>query len=604
MQNIRTSSGSFSSFKASGRFVLAAVSVAAALACGSALAQGQAGTATTEAYAPGRILVMPRAGLPDSALARILNENGGGKARRIGKSELRIVDLPAGREKAMVERLARHPHFKFAELDRYVSDSLTSNDPFLGSQWHIPKIRANLAWDRSQGSGVTIAVLDSGIDTRHPDLADRLVAGYNFVDGNTNVEDVKNHGTKAAGSAAAALNNGVGVASVAGQVKIMPLRVSDSTGYATWSAIASAINYAADRGVRVANVSFNGAAGSSSVLSAAAYMKSKGGLVFVSAGNSNTDPGYANTSSVVIVAATNSSDAKASFSNFGDHVHLSAPGEGIYTTDWGQSYASVSGTSFSAPIAAGVAALVMSANPSLSSSQVENILFSTALDLGTAGRDIYFGFGRVDAEAAVSAALATSGNVATTDTQAPTASLTAPLGSATVSGTTPVNLTVSDNVGVTKTELLVNGKVIATDTTAPYAFSWDTTAVANGMASLNVRAYDAAGNVGQSSTVSVSVANNTLADTVPPTASITNPAGGAKVSGNVSVTVNGSDNSGVAGLRMSLFINGAQVASSSGTGSLKYGWNSRKLAAGTYTLRVDAFDAAGNKSSNSVSVTR
>lgn len=589
-----------------GHLAVAVLSLAAALACGGAAAQDSPiGSAEADEFVPGRILVEPSAGLSDESLGELLGENGGGKARRIGSSALRIVEVPAGSEKAMVSRLLRNPHMKFAELDRVVSGDAQTNDPMAGSQWHLPKIGANTAWDSAQGSGVTIAILDSGIDTKHPDLVDHLVAGFNFVEGNTNVEDVHSHGTKTAGAAAASLNNGIGVASVAGQVKIMPIRVANSSLYATWSAIASGITYAADRGVRVASVSFNGAAGSSSVLSAANYMKSKGGLVFVSAGNSNVDPGYANTSSLVIVAATTSSDTKASFSNFGDYIHLSAPGAGIYTTTWGQSYTSISGTSFSAPIAAGVAALVMSANPSLTPAQVENILLSTAVDLGTAGRDIYFGYGRVDAAAAVAAAKSTGGNFTATDTQPPVASISAPLGSATVSGLTPVNVTVSDNVGVTKAELLVNGAVVASDTSSPFAFSWDTTKVANGMVNLNVRAHDAAGNVGQSALVSVNVANAVMAaDSVAPVATIDNPANGSKVSGYVSVTISGSDNSGVAGLKMTLFLNGVQVTSSSGSSQLKYGWNTRKIASGSYTLRVDATDTAGNKSSRSVLVTR
>ncbi len=585
-------------------FQWGAVALAAAISCGHASAQSPQQTTSAENLVPGRILVMPRAGVSDAALSKILKDNGGGRGRRIGQTRLQVVDLPRGQESRAVERLARHPHIKFAERDRFVSDSMSSNDPYLGSQWHLPKIGADRAWDDAQGAGVTIAVLDSGIDTRHPDLSSRLVAGYNFVNGNTNVEDVKDHGTKVAGSAAAALNNGLGVASVAGQVKIMPVRVSDSTGYATWSAIASGLTYAADRGVRVANISFNGAAGSASVLSAANYMKSKGGLVFVSAGNSNVDPGYANTSSVIIVSATDSSDRKASFSNFGDHVHLSAPGSGIYTTTWGQSYASVSGTSFSAPIAAGVAALVMSANPALGAAQVESILFSTAVDLGAVGRDSVYGYGRVNAAGAVAAALASVVTPPPADTQAPTALITAPLGSSTVSSLVPVDVTVTDNVGVSRAELLVNGAVVATDSSAPFAFSWDSSTVANGMASVNVRAFDAAGNAGVSPTVAVNVANTVPVDTQAPSVVFSNPANGSQVSGNVAVTVTGSDDSGLAGLRMSLSINGTVVASSSGSGSLRYSWNTRKIKSGAYTLTVTAFDAAGNQSAKSVSVTR
>jgi thermitase len=594
MQKLTASTG-FGSSKPSGRFVVAALSLAAAMACGGALAQRNGNNPNAEKFAAGRILVMPNAGMPDAALDKILGEHGGGKGRRVGKSELRIVDLPPGLEKQLVEKLARHPHIKFAELDRMVEQDAVSNDPYLGSQWHLPKIRADVAWDSSQGSGVTVAILDSGVDTKHPDLATRLVAGYNFVDGNTNVEDVKDHGTKVAGSAAAELNNGIGVASVAGQVKIMPLRVSDSTGYATWSRIASAINYAADRGVRVANVSFNGAAGSSSVLSAANYMKSKGGLVFVSAGNSNLDPGYANTSSVVIVAATTSSDAKASFSNFGDHVHLSAPGEGIYTTNWGQSYASVSGTSFSAPIAAGVAALVMAVNPSLSSAQVESILFNTAVDLGAAGRDVYYGYGRVDAAAAVESA---SKTVSAADTQAPMSTISAPLGSSTVSGLVPVDVSASDNVGVAKVELRVNGSLVGTDTASPFAFSWDSTKVANGSATLAATACDAAGNCATSPAVTVTVSNVTsvTADTTAPTVAIGSPGASSTLSGTVTVSASASDNVGVA--KVEFYVNGSLAATDTAS-PYSFAWDTTKLANGGATLTATAYDAAVNRATSS-----
>lgn len=563
----------------------------------------QIASAPTADYAAGRILVMPRAGLPDAALARILKDNGNGKGRRVGQSNLHIVDLPPGLEKQSVEKLARHPHIEFAELDKRVPESLSANDPYAGSQWHLPKIGASQAWDVAQGSGVTIAILDSGIDTKHPDFSGRLVPGYNFIDKNTNVEDVRSHGTKVAGAAAATLNNALGVASVAGQAKIMPIRISDSTGYTYWSNMAAGLTWAADNGARIANMSFNGVAGSSSVLSAAKYMKDRGGLSFVSAGNDNIDPGYANTDVLIIVSATDSNDAKASFSNFGDHVHLAAPGSGIYSTTWGQTYASVSGTSFSAPIAAAVAALVMSANPKLTSTQVEQILFKTAVDLGTAGRDIYFGYGRVDAAKAVTMALST---VSTADTTPPTVSITQPLGSSTVSGLVPVNVSAADNVGVSKVELRVNGMLWATDTAAPFAFSWDSTTVVNGMASIVATAYDASGNLSTSSTVSVNVANVTtaIADTTPPVVSIGNPANGSKVSGTVSVKVTASDNAGTTNLRQVLYINGQTVASTTTGGSLAYSWNTRKIAAGSYTIKAVATDGAGNTSSTSVTVTR
>lgn len=583
-----------------GRFAVAAVSLAAALACGGTAAQSNRNIMNSESFAAGRILVMPRAGMPEAALSKILGENGGGKARRVGRSELRIVDLPSGLERQSVEKLARHPHIEFAELDYRVQPTFVPNDPYMGSSWHLGKIAATAAWDSSQGAGVTIAVLDSGVYAAHQDLADRIVPGWNFYDNNSNTSDVYGHGTQVAGAAAASINNGVGVASVSGQSKIMPIRVTDTSGAGWTSMIASGLTYAADRGVRVANISFANMPMRAAVVSAAQYMKDKGGLVFVAAGNSGIDEGFTPTTSLIPISATTSSDTKASFSSYGNFVALSAPGVGIYTTTSSGGYSSPSGTSIATPVAAGVAALVFAARPALSSTQVESILFSTAIDLGTVGRDSNFGYGRVDAAKAVAAALAFT---SAADTQAPAVSINSPLGGTSVSGLAAVDVSASDNVGVARVDLKVNGTTVASDTTAPFAFSWDTRNLPNGMAAVVAVAVDAAGNTRSSSTVSVNVANNVVADTSPPVVTISNPLNGSKVTGNVSISINVADNSGSAGLSGQLLINGKQVLSVTG-GSFSYSWNTRKLLSGSYTIQVVAVDAAGNRSTNSVQVAK
>lgn len=546
----------------------------------------------------GRVVVHARAGVSDLQMARIAGAHGG-SVQRIGRSNLFIVDLPRGISEVAVHKLlARHPHLKFAELDGLVSPSLSSNDPYLGSEWHIGKIGASSAWDVSLGSNTTIAVLDTGVDATHPDLASSIVPGWNFYANTADTGDVYNHGTAVAGAAAASINNAIGVAGVAGKAQIMPIKVSDDTGTGSWSAMAQGLTYAADKGVRVANISYM-VGGVASVQSAAQYMKNKNGLVFVSAGNTGAEVTYAATSTLVPVAATDSADARSSFSTYGAYVALAAPGQGIYTLSKGGGYQSASGTSFSSPVAAGVAALVMAANPQLSSSQVESILYSTALDLGAAGRDPYFGWGRVNANAAVQAALTT----VAVDTVPPTASIAAPLASSTVSGLVNVDVGASDNVAVTRVDLLVNGTVVASDSVAPFALTWDSTSVANGMSSLAVVAYDAAGNQGTSASVSVNVANAVAADTAPPAVAFAKPLGGAVVSGTVSVTTSASDNAGSTGITQVLYIDGRQVASATGA-SLSYSWNTRKLASGNHSLTVRAVDAAGNASSSSISVTR
>ncbi|HOB92679.1 MAG TPA: S8 family serine peptidase [Aquabacterium sp.] len=581
------------------------VALAAAITCLGAMPALAAGPALSPegAWARGRILVVPKSGLSDAALAKLLAAEGG-SAQRIGRSNVHLVNLPGqASETAVAARLAHHPLLKSAEVDRLVNADFTANDPYAASQWHLAKVLAPTAWDSAQGSGVTIAVLDSGVEATHPDLAAQLVPGWNVFDNTAITADAKGHGTQVAGTAAASLNNAAGVASVAGKARIMPVRITAADGTTTYlSTVAQGITWAADNGARVANVSYS-VAGSTAVQSAAQYMKDRNGLVFISAGNSNVDLGVAPSSAFIVVAATDANDAKASWSNFGNWVHLTAPGVSITTTSPGSSYASVSGTSFSSPLAAGVAALIMSANPALGSSQVESLLFATARDLGAAGRDPIFGWGRVDAAAAVSAALTTTSTRLTSDTQAPTVAIAAPLASSSVSGWTAVNVNASDNVGVAKVELRVNGKLVATDTAAPFAFSWDSTSVANGTASLVATAYDAAGNSAASSAVGVTVANVTAsADTTPPVVRFTSP-GSTVVSGSVTVASSASDDRGTTGLTQKLYINGSLVAQASG-GSLSYKWNTTKLAKGSYTLSAVAKDAAGNSATTTLQVSR
>lgn len=587
-----------------------AVACAAAFAAQS-VAAAQPLRAGVNDFVRGRVLIEVKPGLSDDALDKLIKPHGG-KARKVGQSNLHIVDLPGNAsETAVLKQLEHRPELKFAELDRLVESTMAVNDPYIGSQWHINKIGASTAWDSSVGSGVTIAILDSGIESSHPDLKPNLVAGRNIYNNNTDVSDICGHGTAVAGAAAGAANNGIGVAGVAGGARIMPLRIAYwnttyNNCYATYSSIASGITYAADNGARVANASYARLAASSSILSAARYMKSKGGLVFVSAGNSNVDEKIAADPALIVVSSTTSSDTRSSFSSYGSAVSLAAPGSGIWTTGLNGTYKSANGTSFSSPVAAGVAAMMMSARPDLGPDTIQSLLYSTAVDLGTAGRDIYYGYGRVNAAAAVAAA---KNYGAPADTIRPTASISAPLGSATVSGTVAVNATASDNVGVARVELKANGTVVAVDTAAPYSFSWNSTGVANGMANLVAVAYDAAGNAGTSTTVAVNVANTTTtapaptdstADTIKPTVKITNPVAG-NVSGTLIISVSASDNRDVSGLRLQLLTDGVLRAYGTG-GSLAWRWEAHKYTAGAHTLKATAKDKAGNLSETTVIV--
>lgn len=601
-----TSSTNFKSATLSGRFTVAAIAAASALLFGVGHADAAPPQRSAEGpWAKGRVLVMPRAGLAEGELGKIVGAVGG-KASKLTSSGLYLVELPGNAsETAIAARLANNPHLKFAELDKQASGTAVVNDPYFGSAWHLSRIGAPSAWDASLGAGVTIAILDTGVDSTHPDLSAHIVPGWNFIDNNSNTSDVNGHGTGVAGTAAATTNNGVGVAAVAAQSKIMPVRIADANAYAYWSAIAQGITYAADKGARVINISYDQLPLSSAVINASQYAKSKGALVVVAAGNRAKDESFTPTTSMIPVSATDANDLITTWSSWGKYVAMSAPGLNIWSTTRGGGYAQWYGTSVASPVTAGVVALMMSANPSLSSSQVESMLFSSADDLGAAGRDSYYGYGRVNASKAVQAALAAKAAVAVTDTQPPVDSIAAPLGLSSVSGLTAVNVSASDNVGVAKVELRVNGSLMAADTTAPFGFSWDSKQVVNGMANLVARACDAAGNCADSATVAVNVANVVnVADTTAPTITFLTPGNGVTVLGTVIVSASSVDNSGVAGLTNTLYLDGVRVASNSGTGLLTYSWNAQLAKAGRHDLRMQSRDAAGNLSSKSILVKR
>lgn len=557
-------------------------------------------TAQPSQWAKGRLIVMQRAGLPAAELDRVVKPHGG-RARRLGNSDLHVVELPPQvPETAVLRALQGNPALKFAELDYKVPHTLLANDPYAGSQWHLPVLQTHAAWDWTRGEGVTVAILDTGVLPTHADLIANLVPGWNTYDNNSSTADVQGHGTAVAGTAAAALNNAVGVAGVAGGAKIMPIRVTDAAGDGYYSTIANGVIWAADRGARVANASFGRLFASSTVASAGAYMKSRGGLLVVSAGNTGANENAGATSSMIVVSATDSSDRLASWSSYGDMVSVAAPGVGIWTTSADGTYRAASGTSFAAPAVAGVVALIMSSNPALTPSQVENVLFSSALDLGNAGRDIQYGFGRVNASAAVNLAR----NGVAPDTQRPTVAIDSPAGSGTATGIVPVDVSATDNTGVTRVDLRVNGVTIASDAVAPFQFSWDSSRTPNGGATLTAVAYNAAGNSTVSAGVSVNVSNMDLTpDTAPPSVVINSPAGGASVSGSVKISASANDDRGAAGVNQTLFINGVQMAASSGS-SLSYTWNTRKFLIGSHTISVVAADAAGNKTTSTIQVRR
>lgn len=576
-----------------------AVCLAATLLMGiSTWGAARAQAAEPTEWAKGRILVAPKAGLSGAAFDKLIKDHGAQSSRKLDGLNVHLVELPIqmhGREQALVQALARNPHIKFAEVDGAIAMQQIPADPYYTSAWHLPKIQAPAAWDIATGTGITIAILDGGVESSHPDLAGHTVPGWNFYDNNSNTSDVNGHGTRVAGTAAAVGNNSIGVTGGAWNAKIMPMRISDANGNITYySIVANSLVWAADHGARVANISYI-VSNVSTIQSAAQYMRNKGGVVVASAGNTGLYMSSPNTSTMITVAATDSANLRTSWSTYGPIVDVTAPGVSIWTTNVGSGYGAYSGTSYSSPLTAGVVALMLSANPALQPAQVDSILTSTATDLGGVGRDDYYGAGLINASKAVAAAKAT----ATADSQAPTVAISAPTGG-TVSGTVPVAVSASDNISVSLVELYVGGSLLAADTTTPYSFSWDSKTRANGATTLVAKAYDAAGNVASSNTVSVNISNTatSTADSTPPVVAIVNPGNGATVSGTVGVNVSASDN--VALSNVSLYIDGALVASSNG--ALSYSWNSRKAKAGSHSIQAVARDMAGNSATKVIQV--
>jgi len=543
-------------------------------------------------FVPGRVLVKFRDSVGLDHARQIVAALGAREADELPGIGVMVLDLPEqADETAFAHVLAARGDVEFAELDQILKPAdITPNDPWFAN-WedHLRRIQAPTAWSTTVGSSnVVVAILDTGVDSNHEDLAANIVPGWNTYNNNSSTMDVSGHGTAVAGTAAAVSNNGVGVASVCWSCRIMPIRVSDMTGYATYSAIANGLTWAADHGARVANISYI-VSDSSAVTSAAQYFQGKGGVVTSSAGNYSTFSNSPDNPYILTVSATDYFDVIYSYSNTGKNIDVAAPGDSV-STQMGGGYVSTGGTSYSAPIVAGVAALVMSVNPQLSGDQVQNIVKQSADDLGAPGWDPIYGAGRVNAARAVSMAA----NGGTIDTIPPTIAFTYPSNGMTVSGVFTFQISASDNTGVSAVDLSVDGISVGSTSITPYAFQWDSRLVANGSHSFSARATDLRGNV-STTTITLNVQN--VVDATPPSITISSPTNGSKVSMSLPVYVNASDNTNV--VRVELYADAVLVATSN-SAPFTTKWNTKKVVAGAHNLQCRAYDAAGNAGSSQV----
>src|SRR5438046_2294435 len=459
------------------RFILQSISAAIVLILfllGTASAQtastptsGTQASATSgvpSGFRPGHILVRFKA-TPSQAVLDQLSIAFGAKAvgeiPGIGVTHLQV---PPQAGLALLKHLQKRSDVEFAEFDSIVKAFLQPDDPYFSgslasshygtvSQWGPQAVSAPAAWDLTLGDpSIVIAIVDTGVDSSHPDLASKIVGQYSYV-GRT-AKDGFGHGTHCAGIAAAATNNDVGVAGMCPNCGILSVKVLDDQGSGYMSDVASGITYAASHGARVISLSLGGSGRSDTMRSALQYAVANNALPVCAMGNSasssNTpEPAYWH--DCLSVIATDQNGAKASFSNSGIKADVAAPGVAIVstmptypvtlTTTYGYSmnYDALSGTSMATPMVAGVAGLVLSENPSLTPTQVAGVIEASSGDGASWNPNLAFGV--VNAYKAVSSAIHN-------DSVAPAVNLVSPAEGATVSGLVTVQAAPTDDTSV------------------------------------------------------------------------------------------------------------------------------------------------------------
>jgi thermitase len=312
----------------------------------------------------------------------------------------------------ILKQLQADPNVAYAELN-YVETTLETapNDPDFAKQYAPQITQAPKGWEITKGNpDVLLAIVDTGIDYKHPDLAAKLVKGWNMIANNDQVTDGHGHGTHCTGIAGALTDNGVGMAGIAPNNKIFGVKVLSDEGSGTTADVCNGIIKAADMGAKVISMSLGGSGGQQAKQDAVNYALSKDVVVIAAMGNdgreTKTFPGACD--GVVGVGSTDNADKRSSFSNFGSWISVTAPGSKIWSTlptggsQMGTGYGIASGTSMATPAVSGLAALVRSQFPSLNQAQVKARIEATADDLGPQGFDKEYGHGRINVYKALS----------------------------------------------------------------------------------------------------------------------------------------------------------------------------------------------------------
>ncbi len=316
---------------------------------------------------------------------------------------------PTRAVQSVLAAVRAHPTVAYAEPN-YVRHLMeTPDDPFVREQWALTTIEAFAAWDTTTGGAVVVAVLDTGVLTKHPDLNDKLLPGYNAINGSSSANDDNGHGTAVSGLIAAETDNGRGIAGMCWECKILPVKVLNARGSGSDAAVARGIRWATDAGARIINLSLGGSGDSRVLHEAVRYAHERGVFVVSASGNERQSGNPVNYPAaypeVMAVGGTGNNDQITGFSNTGDHLDISAPAVGLWTTIPGdREYGPPNGTSFSSPYVAGTAALLATLRPDLFATDLKCILEMSADDVGAPGKDPEHGWGRLNARRAVEAA--------------------------------------------------------------------------------------------------------------------------------------------------------------------------------------------------------
>jgi thermitase len=443
---------------------------------------------------------------------------------------------PLGR---LILRLKQEPNVESVAMDYVVEAMFVPNDPYYStayptakfgniSQWAPQFVGGPQAWNTTLGDpSVVIAIVDTGIDANHPDLAGKVVLTKNYVK-SEKATDTFGHGTHVAGIAAASINNGTGIAGICGRCSLMSVKVLGADGSGLTSDVASGIAYATDFGASVINLSLGSSSRTSLAHDALDYALSNNVLPVVAMGNSSSDfvGDFGYWYSALSVGALDKNGAKASFSNFGLQTDVTAPGVAVLSTmptysvtlntqyGYKTNYDALSGTSMATPVVAGLAGLLLSSNSALTAAQVKGIIESSAGDGATF--DLTSGFGAVHADTAVALA-------GQTDITPPEFTSISPAFGSVLATNVDVSIAASDNVAVHHVDFISAGARYFLPATsvgyrggkgknaspgiAPWASLFSSTTTWNGVFDLTAVAFDASGNGSTPSAGSYDVEN-------------------------------------------------------------------------------------------------